>query len=226
MVQAKDFSRFPPNSLDTRYTGRRVRVTGTIVDRDRKPEIVIEDPANLKLAESREERQERVDARIESQERALERFEQMLARVEALIDRLTEAQDRMDAAVEALEAQSQALMIAAATPPVVQFPMPEGPAGPAPRPGWEVMRSVKRGMSAGDVRRLIGDPIERDSGRQRLDHLALRGRPQRGVRRPRSRPVAGRDSRGRRAAPTGRAPGPARRASAGSRPPNPAGRVD
>ena len=159
VVQAKDFSRIPPDSLDTRYTGRRVRVTGTIVDRDRKPEIVVEDPAKLKLAESREERQERVDARIESQERALERFEQMLARVEALIDRLTATQDRMDAAVEAIEAQSQALMVAAATPPVVQFPMPEGPPGPAPRPGWEVMRSIKRGMSAGDVRRLIGDPM-------------------------------------------------------------------
>ena len=120
---------------------------------------MIEDPAKLKLAESREERQERVDARIESQERALERFEQMLARVEALIDRLTATQERMDTAVEALEAQSQALMVAAATPPVVQFPMPRAPPGPAPRPGWEVMRSIKRGMSAGEVRRLIGDPM-------------------------------------------------------------------
>jgi len=158
VVQAKDFGRMPPDALDARYTGRRVRVKGTVVDRDRKPEIVVDDPDNLKLAESKEERQERVDARIENQERAPERFEQMLARVEALMDRLAEAQDRMDAAVEALEVQSHALMVAAANPPVVQVPMVEGPAGPAPRPSWEVMRSVKRGMSAGDVRRLIGEP--------------------------------------------------------------------
>jgi uncharacterized coiled-coil protein SlyX len=160
VVQAKDFSRFPPAMLDARYAGRRVRVQGTVVDRDHKPEIVVEDPAKLKIVETKEERLERVTARIEAQERALERFEQMLARVEALIERLAETQDRMEAAVVALEQQSQALMVAAATPPpVVELPAPPTPLGPAPRPAWEVMRSVKRGMSAGEVRRLIGEPM-------------------------------------------------------------------
>ena len=158
VVQAKDFSRFPPDALDTRYAGRRVRVKGTVVDRDHKPEIVLDDPANLKIVESREERQERVTARIEAQERALERFEQMLGRVEAIVERLAQTQERMEAAVAALEEQGQALMVAAATPPVVQLPVPPGPVGPAPRPAWETMRSIKRGMSAGDVRRLIGEP--------------------------------------------------------------------
>jgi len=160
VVQAKDFGRFPPELLDSRYAGRRVRVKGTIVDRDRKPEIVLEDPANLKIVETKEERLERVNARIEAQEHALDRFEQMLARVEILIERLAETQDRLDAAVGALEQQSQALMVVAATPPpVAPLPEPPMPAGPMPRPGWEVMRSVKRGMSAGEVRRLMGEPL-------------------------------------------------------------------
>jgi uncharacterized protein YhaN len=162
VVQAKDFGRFPPGDLEDRYAGRRVRVKGTVVDRDHKPEIELSDPANLKVVETKEERAERVTARIEAQERALDRFEQMLARVEALIERLAETQDRMDTALAALEERSEALMVAAANPTVVQVPAAAGPAtpaGPEPRPGWEVMRSVKRGMSAGDVRRLMGDPL-------------------------------------------------------------------
>jgi hypothetical protein len=160
VVQAKDFGRFPPDTLDERYTGRRVRVKGTVVDRDSKPEIVVENPANLKVAETKEERLARVNARIEQQELALDRFEQMLTRVETLIERLAETQIRMEAAVAALESQEQALMAAAANPTVIEVPVqPAGPMGPAQRPGWEVMRSVKRGMSAGEVRRLIGEPI-------------------------------------------------------------------
>lgn len=161
VVQAKDFGRFPPDDLDDRYVGRRVRVKGTVVDRERKPEIELSDPANLKVVETKEERAERVTARIEAQERALDRFEQMLARVEALIERLAETQDRMDTALAALEERSEALMVAAANPTVVQVPAggAAAPGGPDPRPGWEVMRSVKRGMSAGDVRRLMGDPL-------------------------------------------------------------------
>ncbi len=161
VVQAKDFARLPPDDLDARYTGRRVRVKGTVVDRDAKPEIALSDPANLTVVETREEREQRVTARIEAQERALERFEQMLARVEALIARLAETQDRMDTALAILEERSEALMMAAANPTVVQVPAagPAAPVGPDQRPGWELMRSVKRGMAAGDVRRLMGDPL-------------------------------------------------------------------
>src|SRR6267142_416483 len=41
VVQASSFGEFPPDDLDGRYNGQRVRVRGTIVERDSKPEIVV-----------------------------------------------------------------------------------------------------------------------------------------------------------------------------------------
>src|SRR5262249_4168727 len=56
VVQAEHFDRFPPDQLDALYSGRKVQVRGTIVTRDRKPEILLSDPADLKLAESKEDK--------------------------------------------------------------------------------------------------------------------------------------------------------------------------
>ncbi len=158
VIQAKDFSRFPPDELDGRYSGRKVRVRGTIVDRDRKPEIVLSDPADLKLVETKEDKQRKETERVEAQEQVLDRLDALLDRVEQFTERLAEMQERMEIAVAQLEERSQALMIAAATPPPAPEPAPPAYAGPDPRPGWEAMRSVKRGMSALEVRRLMGEP--------------------------------------------------------------------
>jgi hypothetical protein len=155
VVQAKDFNKFPPDQLDNRYSGKRVRVRGTIVDRDRKPEIEVADPANLKLVETKQDRQEKTAKASDAQDQVLQRLDAVLDRVEALTERLVELQGNMQSLMAQMEATNQALMVLATPPPA---PPPEGPAGPEPRPGWESMRSVKRGMSAGDVRRLMGDP--------------------------------------------------------------------
>jgi hypothetical protein len=163
VIQAKDFDRFQTDDLDARYSGKRVRVRGTIVTRDRKPEIVLSDPADLKLAETKEERTQRKAEAAEAQDQALERLVTLLERIEALTERLVETQERlaatqerMETAVAQLEASSQALAAAATPPPP---PLDFGSGDEQPRPGYEAMRSVKRGMSLTEVRRLIGEPL-------------------------------------------------------------------
>src|SRR5262249_49456131 len=98
--------------------------------------------------------------------------------------------------------------------------------GPEPRPGWESMRSIKRGMSAGDVRRLMGDPQNVVPGGNgwstwlyddgRMISFDGRGRAQSpaGVPAPSPRPVS--------AFPIARS-GAARPAWAAPRPPDPGG---
>ena len=155
VIQAKDFTRLPPDELDNRYSGKRVRVRGTIAERDQKPEIEVSDPADLKLVETKQDRQERSAKAADAQDQVLDRLDAVLDRVEALTEQIAAMQANMVSLMARLEAASQALMMAATPPPA---PPPAGPAGPEPRPSWETMRSIKRGMSAGDVRRLMGEP--------------------------------------------------------------------
>jgi hypothetical protein len=164
VVQAKDFKEFPPDQLDARYSGRRVRVRGTIVDRDRKPEIVLSKAEDLKLVETKEDKRKKADERAETQEQILERLDAVLDRLEELTERMVTMQERMETAVAQLDERSQALMVAAATPPPAPVPAPPTYVGPEPRPGWEAMRSIKRGMAAGEVRRLVGEPVEVEPG--------------------------------------------------------------
>ncbi len=158
VVQAKDFTTFPPDQLDGKYSGRQVRVRGTIAARDRKPEIVLSTPDDLKLIETKEDKKQKAADRAAAQDQVLDRLDALIDRVEALTERMIAMQERMETVVAALDERTQALMLAAASPPASPVPQEYYPAGPAPRPGWEAMRSVKRGMAAGEVRRLIGDP--------------------------------------------------------------------
>jgi hypothetical protein len=157
VVQAKDFGTFPPDQLDGKYSGRQVRVRGTIIDRDRKPEIVLSSVDDLKLVETKEDKQKKIAERAEAQDQMLDRLDALIDRVEGLTERMVAMQERLETVVAALDERTQALMIAAATP----APVPAQPTyvGPQPRPDWEAMRSIKRGMAAGEVRRLMGDPV-------------------------------------------------------------------
>jgi hypothetical protein len=157
VVQAKDFKEFPPDQL-ARYSGRRVRVRGTIVARDRKPEIVVSNPDDLKLVETKEDKEKKAADRAEAQDQVLARLDVLLDRVEALTERMVAMQERMEIVVAQLDERTQALMMMiAATPPPAPAPPPY--VGPEPQRGWEAMRSIKRGMAVGEVRRLMGDPL-------------------------------------------------------------------
>ena len=145
-MQAKDFNTLSARRRSTtRYSGRRVRVRGTIVDRDRKPEIVVSDPDNLKLVETKEDQQDKTaEAAPTPRSRSLDRLDAVLDRVEQLTERLDDA-GRWTAAVErSMQASSQALMVAAATPPP--------PPPPPRRPGRPRSRARLGGAALGQAR--------------------------------------------------------------------------
>lgn len=156
VVQAASFDRLPPEELDQRYVGRPVRVRGTVRLVDQKPEIVVESPDDLSLVVTKEAREAERTRQAETQVELVERLGAVLDRLEDLTERMAATQARLDAAMAALE-QRQAALAAIGTPP----PAPPAPTygEPQPRPAYESLRTLKRGMSMREVQRLAGQPL-------------------------------------------------------------------
>lgn len=164
VIQAASFGTFPPADLDARFSGRKVRVHGKIVENEKKPEIVVASAADLDLAPG-EKRKERVQERARAETDILERLTDVIARLEEVTERLAATQERTEAVLAAIEQRQNALAAAQAAqaPP----PAPEPSYGePQPRPAYQALRTVKRGMSRADVQRLIGEPqyVEQGGG--------------------------------------------------------------
>ncbi|HLK12589.1 MAG TPA: hypothetical protein VKW76_14530 [Candidatus Binatia bacterium] len=162
VVEAKSFDAFPPDRLDDLFSGKLVEVHGTITQNDRKPEIVVAGPADLKVAspESKDEGGEGAQAHATDAE-IVARLADVLERIEALTERMAATQERMDALLAQLEQRSAAL--AAAEQPVTPAPQPSYGV-PQPRPAYEALRTVKRGMTVAEVERLIGQPSYVEAG--------------------------------------------------------------
>ena len=159
IVQARNFDTFPPQDFDRLYSGKRVRVRGKIQTRDGKPEIVVEQPDQLSLvhAERNKQREGQQSDRA-AQTEILERLGDILARIEELTERLAATQERMDSLLAQMEQrQAQLAALQASQQPA---PPPAAPSygEPQPRPAYETLRTVKRGMTRGEVARLIGQP--------------------------------------------------------------------
>lgn len=151
VVQAEHFTVFPPDRLDELFSGKRVQVHGTIVENAKKPEIVVTAAGDLKttLAERRQEQEET------AQRQQTEVFDRMAAVLEQLVtlnERMVATQERMETVLAQLE--QRATMLAA----VQVAPAPPSYGEPQPRPAYEALRTVKRGMRPTDVERLIGKP--------------------------------------------------------------------
>lgn len=157
VVQAADFDKLPPDKLDERYSGRRVRVRGKVVERDGKPEIVVGNADAIELVEEprRKEREQERAARAQAE--ALDRMADVLERVEEITERLATVQERLDTMLANLEDREAALAAAQSVPPPPPPPTPSD-GEPQPRPGYEALRSIKRGMTRADVERLVGIP--------------------------------------------------------------------
>jgi len=162
VVQASSFGDLPPEDLESRFNGQRVRVRGTIVERDSKPEIVVSKKEDLVLGgETKKERRDRQESTADTQAAAqadtLDRMADVLDRIAELTERLAAVQERMDALLAAMEQREAAL---AAFQSNQQAPPPAPSYGEAqPRPAFERLRTVKRGMTRADVERLIGQPL-------------------------------------------------------------------
>lgn len=161
-VQARSFKAFPPERLDATFVGRKVRVHGTIKEIDKKPEIVVDKPEDLQLVVTE---QDRADERAAAEAATLDRMSDILDRIEALADRLDAAQTRLAELSQAMD--ERAAQLAQLQPlPAEETPLPAEPSygTPQPRPGYEALRSIKRGMTSDQVLRLVGEPLEVESG--------------------------------------------------------------
>src|SRR5262245_4019836 len=159
VIQAASFDTFPPAELDHRFSGKLVRVHGKIQTRDGKPEIVVAKTDELALVSGKKRDDERV---TRAQTEAIERLGEVLARVEGLTERMVATQERVETLLAQLE-QTQAALAAAQAEQAAPAVAP-GNGAPPPRPAYERLRSVKRGMSRADVERLLGEPTYVDNG--------------------------------------------------------------
>src|SRR6185369_6940329 len=158
VVQAKDFKALSPEMLNAQYVGRPVRVTGTIQLLDRKPEIVIQKPDDIQVITSAKDRQEKREAATAD---VADRMEDILDRLDAMIDRLDTMQARLDQMNVTLEQQSEQIAQIAAVQAEAVGQSFETP--PQPRPAYEALRTLKRGMSADEVSRLVGNPVSSET---------------------------------------------------------------
>jgi uncharacterized coiled-coil protein SlyX len=156
VVQAERFDAMPPDQIEQRFKGKNVRVRGTIQERDSKPEIVITGPDMIAIGGGRRREERARDANTAAQADVLERLADVLSRIEELTERMADVQERMDALLARIEDREAALANAspAPTPPAAAPSYGE----PQPRPGFEALRTVKRGMTRADVERLVGQP--------------------------------------------------------------------
>lgn len=156
VVQASSFGDFPPEEVDRRFNGQRVRVRGKVVERDSKPEIIVEKKDDLTLVgESRREARERQASVAEVQLETLERVAEVLERIEALTERLAAVQERMESLLVAMEEREAELASSMqAVQPVAPAPSYE----PPPRPAFEQLKTVKRGTLREEAERLLGPP--------------------------------------------------------------------
>jgi hypothetical protein len=166
VVQAADFDKLPPDELDDRYSGKQVRVQGKIVERDGKPEIILDGSGKIALVDPPKRREREQEQAARQQAEVLERVADVLERIEEVAERLADVQERMEVMLANLEERDTALAEALAQASQPPPPPPSGDGDPQPRPGYETLRSIKRGMLRADVERLVGPPqyIERGGG--------------------------------------------------------------
>ncbi len=158
VVQAKDFKSLPPETLNANYVGRPVRVRGKIELLEKKPEIVVGRPEDIELVVSPKEK---ADKRQEAQAEVIDRMEDILDRLDELTARIEDTQARLEQVAAALAQQSAQiaeLQAAATSPQSIEIPQPSY-GEPQPRPGFEALRTIKRGMTSQEVARLVGEPI-------------------------------------------------------------------
>jgi hypothetical protein len=161
IIQAERFDFFPAGDLEERYKGRRVRVSGTIETIDGKPRMQIASPESLTIVQDEKATPAKADgggaqpapAIDPLQAETIDRLDQIISRLDTLTQRLDAAEERMAGLMRYLgerEREIAAAQAAQAPPPL--------PPGPKPAPAAQALRSLKRGMSANEVERLVGRP--------------------------------------------------------------------
>ncbi len=157
VVQAGSFKTFPPDTLDATFVGRKVRVHGTIKAIEKKPEIVVTAPEDLQLVVTE---QEHAEEKAVDQAEVVERLDAILDRIVDLTERIEATQSRLEQLATVLDQRAVQLAELGAAQSA-QPPAPPEPSygEPQARPGYEAMRTLKRGMTTDEVARLVGRPL-------------------------------------------------------------------
>jgi hypothetical protein len=158
VIRPGDGEAFPPKPEEY-YRGKQVRITGVVVEYEKKAEIVLKNRGQIQILEPQAPPAPVAEKGKDTgtSELTLELIER-LAAIESKLDTVTSQLDLIITAVEQ-PAQPQP------EPPRAARPLPGQilPTEPPPRPRYEALRSLKRGMRAAEVEKLIGAPAYIDS---------------------------------------------------------------
>jgi hypothetical protein len=151
VIQAADRGAFDP-APEERYRGKRVRVTGRIEEYEKKPEIVLRSPAQIRVLD-REKPSEEASQESKEEAALAELTAGMVARLTEIETRMISIEERLDRILAAIEQGQRA-----APSPVYVLPGQLPESEPPPRPAYEALRTIKQGMSAAQVQQLAGQP--------------------------------------------------------------------
>ncbi len=157
VIRPADRDAFPPDPEEY-YRGKWVRVTGRIGEYGQKAEIVRRSPRQITVLPS-----PAPPAPAAEQAASGELGMELLRRLTAIEESLQQIADRLDLLLAALRETVQ--QGSREEPPRLlpgRIPRVQAP----PRPAYERLRRVNRGMTAEDVARLAGEPVFIDVGVQ------------------------------------------------------------
>ncbi len=164
VIQARSFETFPPKEVDRKYSGRRVRVHGRIVTQDGKPEIVVDEADDLSLLHAERSGPRDGERPATALNETLDRLGDVLGRLEDLTARVAATQERMETLLAQMEQRQAELGAALEAAQPGPPPPPPSYGEPQPRPAFEALRTIKRGMSRAEVQRLVGQPLYTEGG--------------------------------------------------------------
>jgi hypothetical protein len=154
VIQAADRNAFPPDP-EERYRGKQVRVKGRIEEYANKPEVVLRSPSQIEVLEPPQAAAPPPPAPAPPRGGAeAELMRELLARLAEVEIRMLGIEERLDRILASLEQARQA-----SPAPLYVLPGAVAPYEAPARPASEALRTVKRGMTLVQVRRLAGDPI-------------------------------------------------------------------
>ena len=149
VIQPADRDAFPPKPEEY-YRGKQVRITGRVVEYEKKAEIVLRNQRQIQIVEP----EPTSAAATQKGEDTTQLNLEILGRLTAIETSLESIANRLDLILAALERQAQP------QPPAVQIMPGRVPSAELPpRPRYQALRSLKRGMRGSQVERLVGTPI-------------------------------------------------------------------
>lgn len=153
VIHPTDLKAFPPQPEEY-YRGKQVRIKGRVVEYEKKAEIVLKSRDQIQIVEPKAVPKPPVEKPSETVELTLE----VLERLTGIESKLETIANHLEQLIAALEQQPEPER-PAVRPLPGQIPLVE----PPPRPAYQTLRGLKRGMLAAQVEKLVGAPAYIDT---------------------------------------------------------------